>query len=109
MMFTLTSLLLLRLPVAAPADTLHCRIAAGQGKQRCTIEVPAGRHPAGCPAGAKGCRKLDGKRYQIWYAEQDGADCKLSRKHANWTRKVTLKRKDKSTAVGSCTLSMVVE
>ena len=97
-------------PGTAPT-TLECRVEVGGKESRCRIDVPEGTRVASCAAGEKKhCHHQGDQNRRAWVSESGGLKCKISRKHTDWTRTITLRRRDGGLASrGSCTLHVVVE
>ncbi len=88
-------------PAAVAPDTLHCQVSAMKDAKtrRCSVSLPAKRAIKACaPADstAHRCDKRGGRKFVAWVVESNGAKCKISRKHSDWTKHVVVRMNEKT-------------
>jgi hypothetical protein len=99
---------------AVAPDTLTCMVTSGAAaNRRCSVSIPARREVVACSAGDKAARRCAAygrSARTAWVSATNGAKCKISAKHSDFKRKVTLSMSKKSArAAGAvCALHVVV-
>jgi hypothetical protein len=101
--------------VAAAPDTLTCSVtAAGPAASRhCSVSIPSRREVLACSSADRAthrCATPFGAARTAWVTSTKGAKCKISAKHSDFKRKVTLSMSKKTArAIGAaCALHVVV-
>jgi hypothetical protein len=99
---------------AVASDTLTCTVTAGRAANRhCSVSIPARREVLPCSAGDKRahrCATHGAGGRTAWVSATNGAKCKISAKHSDFKRKVTLSMSKKSAKASrtACALHVVV-
>ncbi len=111
-LFLSTGMPVVPAPSPIVADTVHCRITAVADvkSRRCSVAIPNGRviRPCGkADASAKRCDKRAERRFTMWVVESNAAQCKISRKHSDWTKHVVVRMTEK-TPVGAAACDLYV-